>query len=182
MLGLTIIEAFGALFNRDFALPIIGQWAVIGFLEDFFAVAVLCGIVTFAIMRVRQAPSRRQRAEPLLRLAHAARRLVSSMMIVAASSCTLLLYRAAQINTGHFPFGDGLGGLRLQADLAAAGTRSAVAANGGHRDRRSCSRNVGVILAFLILVTYSKHLHIGLAPINVAHQAASPTRSARCCR
>src|SRR5690242_15847488 len=41
ILGLTIIEAYGALFQRDFAIPLIGHWAVLGFLEDLFAVAVL---------------------------------------------------------------------------------------------------------------------------------------------
>ena len=53
VLALTIIEAWGALFDPDFAIPIIGTWAVIGFLEDFFAVAVLCGITTFAVLRVQ---------------------------------------------------------------------------------------------------------------------------------
>ena len=41
ILILTIIEAFGALFWRDFYIPLIGHLAFIGFLEDFFAVAVL---------------------------------------------------------------------------------------------------------------------------------------------
>ena len=38
VLLLTIIESFGALFDRTFSLPWIGHWAVIGFLEDLFAV------------------------------------------------------------------------------------------------------------------------------------------------
>ncbi|HEX2419705.1 MAG TPA: Fe-S oxidoreductase, partial [Micromonosporaceae bacterium] len=52
ILGLTIAEAFGAFFERDFAVPIIGRWAVVGFLEDLFALAVLVGIVLFAILRL----------------------------------------------------------------------------------------------------------------------------------
>ncbi len=43
VLGLTIVEAYGALFTPDFSFPLIGHWAVVGFLEDFFAVAVLAG-------------------------------------------------------------------------------------------------------------------------------------------
>src|SRR3954447_4750164 len=62
VLGLTIIEAWGALVWADFAIPIIGHWAVIGFIEDFFAVAVLCSITAFAAVGVRNAPSRRQRS------------------------------------------------------------------------------------------------------------------------
>src|SRR5581483_12513616 len=53
VLLLTIIESYGALFQRTFALPWIGHWAVIGFLEDLFAVGVLCGIVTFMVIRAR---------------------------------------------------------------------------------------------------------------------------------
>ena len=37
ILAATILEAYGALFDRDFAIPLIGHWAVLGFLEDFFA-------------------------------------------------------------------------------------------------------------------------------------------------
>src|SRR3954452_18343610 len=61
VLGLTIIEAWGALYDPNFHIPLIGRWGFIGFIEAFFAVAVLVGIVTFAIMRFQQAPARRER-------------------------------------------------------------------------------------------------------------------------
>src|SRR5580700_2145575 len=41
ILLLTIIEAYGDLFQKTFAIPGIGHWPAIGFIEDFFAVAVL---------------------------------------------------------------------------------------------------------------------------------------------
>ena len=41
VLLLTIIETFGALFQRTFSIPGIGQWAAVGFLEDLFAVGQL---------------------------------------------------------------------------------------------------------------------------------------------
>ncbi len=53
---LTIIESFGALFDRTFSLPWIGHWAFIGFLEDLVAVGVLAGIITFAVIRLRNNP------------------------------------------------------------------------------------------------------------------------------
>src|SRR5262245_56555458 len=37
VLGLTIIEAYGALFDRSFAIPVVGHWTVLGLLEDLFA-------------------------------------------------------------------------------------------------------------------------------------------------
>ena len=35
------VEAYGALFDEDFHIPLIGRWPALGFLQDFFALAVL---------------------------------------------------------------------------------------------------------------------------------------------
>jgi hypothetical protein len=61
ILLLTIIESYGALFNRTFAIPWIGHWAFIGFIEDLVAVAVLAGIITFTVIRLRHDPHREGR-------------------------------------------------------------------------------------------------------------------------
>src|SRR6202453_2725745 len=61
VLLLTIIEAYGDLFSRRFAIPGIGHWAAIGFLEDLFAVAVLAGIGTFTVIRLRSDPHKEGR-------------------------------------------------------------------------------------------------------------------------
>ncbi|HEY8301408.1 MAG TPA: hypothetical protein VIG48_05895, partial [Jatrophihabitans sp.] len=63
ILGATIVEAMGALvISQDFAFPIFGHARWFGFLEDFFAVAVLLAIIWFAINRVRNAPERKARS------------------------------------------------------------------------------------------------------------------------
>ncbi|MGH3224627.1 MAG: Fe-S oxidoreductase, partial [Streptosporangiaceae bacterium] len=62
VLILTIIEAYGDLFSRRFAIPGIGHWAAIGFIEDLFAVGVLAGIITFTVIRVRDNPHKEGRA------------------------------------------------------------------------------------------------------------------------
>jgi len=165
VLGLTIIEAWGALFNPDFAIPFVGRWAVLGFVEDFFAVAVLCGIVTFAIIRFKQAPGRKQRSSRFYG-SHTRPAEVILVMIFGVIS-SLLLYRAAQINTGHFPFQDD--GWAAFASKAISVPLEPL----GHDTNLVLETvflllNVAVILGFLVLVTYSKHLHIGTAPINVA--------------
>ena len=41
----TLVEGYGALFQRDFHLPLIGTQAWLGFLEDLFAVAGLAGLL-----------------------------------------------------------------------------------------------------------------------------------------
>src|SRR3989440_8975379 len=61
VLLLTIIEAYGNLFSRTFAIPGIGHWTFTGFVEDLFAVGVLAGIVTFAVIRLRNNPEREGR-------------------------------------------------------------------------------------------------------------------------
>ena len=44
------------LFDPEFHIPFVGRWDALGFLQDFFAVAVLLGITTFAIIRLRSEP------------------------------------------------------------------------------------------------------------------------------
>ena len=162
VLALTILEAWGALFDADFHIPLIGRWGVVGFLEDFFAVAVLVGLATFAVLRVRQAPSRQQRASRFYGSHTGPAWLILGM--ITAVVVTLLVYRAAQVNTGVFPF-DGWAAFAshaLSIPLEPLGeTANEVI------ETVFLLANIAVILSFLVLVTYSKHLHIGLAPINV---------------
>ena len=42
--------------HQDFPIPLIGTWPGIGFIEDFFAVAVLVALVVFAVIRMVNAP------------------------------------------------------------------------------------------------------------------------------
>ena len=52
ILLLTIIEAYGDLFDKYFHIPVIGTWNWVGFVEDFFTVAVLVALVVFAVIRL----------------------------------------------------------------------------------------------------------------------------------
>ena len=105
VLLLTIIEAYGALFSRDFAIPGIGHWAFIGFIEDLFAVAVLGGIITFTVIRIRDNPDKEGRKSRFFGSHTSAAWLVLGMIFLVIA--TLLLYRGAQINTGVFPYPHG---------------------------------------------------------------------------
>src|SRR5271167_1997200 len=62
ILMFTIVEAYGCLFQKGFHFPGIGQSAALGFIETFFAVAVLLSLATFSIIRIKNAPSRKERA------------------------------------------------------------------------------------------------------------------------
>src|ERR1700678_2983802 len=50
LLLFTIIEAYGCLFQRNFHIPLIGTMSWLGFVEDFFIVAVLLALLTFSII------------------------------------------------------------------------------------------------------------------------------------
>ena len=163
ILGLTIIEAWGGLFDRDFHIPLVGRWRIVGFAEDFFAVAVLLGLVTFAIIRLRNAPAKKERASRFYGSHTRAAWVILGMISLVV--ITLLLYRAAQVNTGVFPFGESRWafaswGLAKVLHPLGEGANEAI-------ETVFLLGNVAVILGFLVLVVYSKHLHIALAPLNV---------------
>ena len=56
VLLLTIVEAFGAIFNPTFQIPIIGNWPALGFIQDLFALLCVAAVVAFAVIRFREAP------------------------------------------------------------------------------------------------------------------------------
>ena len=103
LLLFTILEAYGCLFQRDFHVPLIGHTAVLGFLEDFFAVAVLLALIVFTVIRVKDSPKRENRRSRFFGSHTTAAWLVLAMIAVVMIS--LLGYRAAQVNTGNFPYG-----------------------------------------------------------------------------
>jgi Fe-S oxidoreductase len=157
----TIIEAYGDLFQRSFAIPGIGHSPVLGFLEDLFAVAVLAALVVFSAIRLRSDPKRQGRESRFSGSHTGAAWLVLGMIFLVVA--TLLLYRGAQINTGYFPYAHGAFASQLVGHwLAPLGT----AANSGIETAFILAQ-LAVILAFAVIVVYSKHLHIGIAPLNV---------------
>jgi hypothetical protein len=58
ILASVYLEAYGALFDSHFAIPLIGHWALLGFLQDFIALMALAGIITFAVIRLQNSPER----------------------------------------------------------------------------------------------------------------------------
>jgi len=124
ILGATIVEGYGALFDRDFHIPLIGTDTWLGFLEDLFIVAVLVGLAAFAAIRLRQSPSR----------------------------------------TGHFPYAHGAFASEAAADVLRPLGHSA----NNVLETVGILASLGVVLSFLVLVVHSKHLHIFLAPFNIA--------------
>ena len=161
VLLLTIIEAYGALFSRTFAIPGIGHWAFIGFIEDLFAVGVLAGIITFTVIRIRSNPHKEGRKSRFFGSHTRAAWVVLGMIFLVIA--TLLLYRGAQINTGVFPYAHGAFASQIVGHWLhplGTGVNSVLEAT-------FILAQLGVVMAFAVIVVYSKHLHIALAPLNV---------------
>jgi Fe-S oxidoreductase len=164
ILFLTIIEAYGHLFTDSFAIPLIGRTRVLGFLEDFFAVAVFLGLVAFAIIRKRNDPSKIERSSRFYgshnRAAWGVLGMISLVVI------TLLLIRAAQLAHGTSPWQE-----TPWAPFASKAISLAIEPLGDTFAARledvMIVAHIAVIMGFLVLVTYSKHLHIFTAPLNV---------------
>ena len=161
VLLLTIIEAYGNLFSRTFAIPGIGHWAVIGFIEDLFAVGVLAGIITFTVIRIRNNPHKEGRESRFFGSHTRAAWVVLGMIFLVIA--TLLLYRGAQINTGVFPYAHGAFASQIVGHWLhplGTGVNSVL-------EVVFLLGQIGVVMAFAVIVVYSKHLHIALAPLNV---------------
>ncbi|MBO0877427.1 MAG: (Fe-S)-binding protein, partial [Pseudonocardia sp.] len=156
------IEAYGALFDERFHIPGIGHSPVLGFLQDVIALAVLISLVVFAIIRVRQAPERRQR-ESRFYGSHTGPAWLILFMIFNVV-WTLFFFRGVESAAGNFPYDSGAWVSIGVGTLFAGVSPGALAI----LEAIGLILHIGVMLAFLIIVLYSKHLHIFVAPINVS--------------
>ncbi len=155
------IEAYGVLFDPRFHIPVVGRWAVLGFLQDFIALAVLAGIITFAIIRLRSEPKEHGRDSRFYGSHTGGAWLVLLMIFLVIF--TYAFFRGAAVVTGNLPYGwaaffsHGMGALLSPLGHSANEWIETVAL--------LC--HIAVALVFLLIVLHSKHLHIFLAPINI---------------
>jgi Fe-S oxidoreductase len=161
ILFLTIIEAYGLLFSKTWAIPGIGHSAWLGFLEDFMAVGVLVGILTFAVIRLRESPERLDRSSRFYR-SHSDQAWLILLMIFLVIA-TLLLYRGAQVELGHFPYSDWAFASHAVANIFSGLSHGVVQA----LETTFVLAQIGAVAAFLVVIVYSKHLHIFVSEPNV---------------
>lgn len=163
ILATVYLEAYGVLFNPEFHIPIVGRWDALGFLQDFFAVAVLLGIIVFAIIRLRSEPKDYGRDSRFYGSHTGGAWLILFMIFLVI--LTYAIFRAASVNAlgDAFPYGWGaFFSHALAKPLAPLGHTA-----NEWIETIALMGHIGVMLAFLLIVLHSKHLHIGLAPINV---------------
>jgi Fe-S oxidoreductase len=164
ILGSVYLEAFGILFSRNehWAIPLVGHWDLLGFAQDFIAVMCLVGLATFALIRLRNDPHKLGRRSRFSG-SHLGGAWVILGMIVNVI-WTMFLFRGAASAGGHLPYEDG-GAFASDAvgklfDGLGEGALKTLEGVG-------LLLHIGVMLAFLVIVLNSKHLHIFVAPLNV---------------
>ncbi len=162
ILLLTLIERYGALFQRDFAIPVIGRWAVVGFVEDLAIVSAFVAVATFATIRWRRSPQREGRRSRFFGSHSGAAWFV--LCAICVEMATLLFYRAAQVNTGYFPYRHGA----FASEEVARWLKPLGHGTNDVLEPVGILVAIGVVLGFLVFVVHSKHMHIFLAPVNVA--------------
>ena len=160
VLGITVVEAIAEVYIENFWFPIIGTWPIVLFLEDLFVLLVFVGIVMFAVIRLLNNPAKEGRASRFFGSHTGAAWIV--LLMIFNVLWTLELYRGAKLAIyGQLPgafFSNWIAGLMEPLGVP---TLEVVEFFG-------VILHISVILGFLLIVLYSKHLHIGLAPINVA--------------
>ncbi|GGK98452.1 Fe-S oxidoreductase [Planomonospora parontospora subsp. parontospora] len=156
------IEAYGAIIQgaitgrANFHIPIIGTWPVLGFLQDFIAVACLLGLVAFTVIRIKNSPKRLGRGSRFSGSHLGGAWLV--LFMIFNIIWTLFLARAAAVNTGNFPYESG---------AFASEAVASILPSSHLLEEIALLLHIGFMLVFLVIVVNSKHLHIFTAPLNV---------------
>ena len=161
VLSTVYLEAYGVLFNPKFAIPFVGHWDLLGFLQDFFALAVLLGIVVFSIIRLRSEPKEYGRDSRFYGSHTGGAWLILFMIFLVVLSYAF--FRGAAVVTENLPYGWGA--------FFSHGMGAWMQVFGQHANEYietvALLLHIGIMLVFLLIVLHSKHLHIGLAPVNV---------------
>jgi Fe-S oxidoreductase len=162
ILGTVYVEAYGVLFDEDFAIPLVGKWEILGFAQDTIALLALAGLATFAAIRWKDSPARKDRGSRF-KGSHTGGAWLILFMIVNVL-WTMFFFRGASYAAGTLPYDNGA--------YASKGVGQAFENISNHHTLEWVETvglwgHIGVMLVFLIIVVYSKHMHIFIAPLNI---------------
>ncbi|WP_027861761.1 heterodisulfide reductase-related iron-sulfur binding cluster, partial [Marmoricola sp. URHB0036] len=161
ILGTVYLEAYAVLLSRDpeWSWFVFGNWAVLGFLQDFIAVMCLLGIGTFWWIRIVNNPKNQGRKSRFFG-SHLGPAYLTLFMIFNVI-WTLFLFRGA-VQARDMGTDDGYGKAAFVSYGLGKVLPDSTALIG-----IGLLLHIGVMLVFLIFVLNSKHLHIFVAPLNV---------------
>ena len=162
VIQITLLESIIELFDPEASIPWIGHQAWLGFIEDFFILAVAVALVAFALIRLARLPKidgRRSRFYS----SHMWQAYVILIMIFLVVS-TVLVVRGSRAALGTLPYS------------STGAWLSHFAGNAMDHLSNSTLRwledgfllaHIAVVMSFLVLVVNSKHMHIFTSPLNV---------------
>ncbi len=161
----TIIEAFGLVFTRDFSIPIIGEMHGLGLAQDLFAIAVAVGVYMAVFFRKVQRSDRfigshMEEADFIL-------------LMILGIVLTFLMLNATAIAGGHWdsaPAWTPISNLIAKVLLWFDPSQSTLNA----LFYFFLWLHLLIILAFLVYLPFSKHLHIVTSAINVFFSSTKP--------
>jgi Fe-S oxidoreductase len=166
ILGTVYLEAYVILLTRnpEWSWFVFGNWAVLGFVQDFIAVMALAGIAVFWAIRLRNQPQQMGRKSRFFG-SHLGPAYFTLFMIFNVV-WTLFLFRGAvearDMAVSESGASHGYGKAAFVSYLLGKVLPDSTALIG-----IGLILHIGVMLAFLIFVLNSKHLHIFVAPLNV---------------
>ena len=174
ILATVYLEAYGSLLKLLFdggsfeegehlswAIPLVGTWPILGFLQDFIAVMALVGLAVFWAIRLRNQPKQMGRRSRFFG-SHLGPAYLTLFMIFNVI-WTMFLFRGAGAALGTLPYESGAFASIGVGNLLDGLSHGALEVLEGI----GLLLHIGVMLVFLIFVLNSKHLHIFLAPLNV---------------
>jgi Fe-S oxidoreductase len=161
ILGTVYFEAYAVLLTRDpeWNWFVFGNWAFLGFVQDFIAVMALAGIAVFWAIRLRNQPKQLGRKSRFFG-SHLGPAYFTLFMIFNVV-WTLFLFRGA-VQARDMGTDNGYGKAAFVSYLLGTVLPDSTALIG-----IGLLLHIGVMLVFLNFVLNSKHLHIFVAPLNV---------------
>ena len=174
ILATVYLEAYGSLLKLLFdggslrrvsigwAIPLVGTWPILGFLQDFIAVMALVGLAVFVGHPTARTQPKQIGRRSRFFGSHLGPAYLTLFMIFNVI-WTMFLFRGAGSALGNLPYESGAFASIGVGNLLDGLSHGALEVLEGI----GLLLHIGVMLVFLIFVLNSKHLHIFLAPLNV---------------
>jgi Fe-S oxidoreductase len=152
----TIVEAFGEVFRRSFAIPLIGRTGWLGLIQDVFSVLVIVGVVVAVVIRKVQRPDRfkgshMEEADFILLM------ILGILLTLIALNGARIALRANESPAAWTPVSNAVAPLFRHMTHHAQEIFERVFLWG----------HILLVLGFLAYIPYSKHLHIFASEPNV---------------
>ncbi|GAB3248484.1 hypothetical protein GCM10027425_04920 [Alteromonas gracilis] len=164
ILGTVYVEAYGILISADpaWSFLVLNSWGPLGFLQDLIGVLCVVGLALFAWIRLKNAPEKLGRRSRF-KGSHLGGAWLVLFMIFNVI-WTMFAFRGAASALDNLGYGQG-----AFVSYGLGQAMSGLSEDALHVvEGVGLLLHIGVMLVFLIIVLNSKHLHIFIAPINVA--------------